>query len=246
MRVIGWVVVVVSMLAAPSRADYFSDRNRPPRWTDGRETIVRVYPGTRRSTRCTSGQVERCIAVYGAPTRREQIAAGTERLVWEGKKLLYRGTEQSNVSVGPERLDVVVRDGTITEATQTVQMFEMGLGGQPIDRMCEGYGEVKLDVMNTKEMRQFLLPTHEARDGFDGDYFLIGLVGHGFLSMPTVIVTRTDARDAVVVQYESKGNCGPDDAPFCGDDVRPLQMGVARRVARRYLPSRRSSNATSV
>ncbi len=82
-----------------------------------------------------------------------------------------------------------------------------------------------------------LEPNSERRDGLDVEYIPIVVVGHGVAMLPTIVITRPAARDAIVVQYLPDDACRPSDLPFCGVDMRPLLTRIGAQVAQRYLPS---------
>jgi len=82
-----------------------------------------------------------------------------------------------------------------------------------------------------------LEPNSERRDGLDVEYIPIVLVGHGVAMLPTIVITRPAARDAIVVQYLPDDACQPSDLPFCGVDMRLLLTRIGAQVAQRYLPT---------
>jgi hypothetical protein len=82
-----------------------------------------------------------------------------------------------------------------------------------------------------------LEPDSEHRDGLDVEYIPIVLVGQGVAMLPTIVITRPAARDAIVVQYLPDDTCQPSDLPFCGVDMRPLLARIGAQVAQRYLPT---------
>ena len=80
-------------------------------------------------------------------------------------------------------------------------------------------------------------PRHESLwGGLQLDYVGVLLVGHGFGVVQTAILTRSDARDAIVIQYEGYEFCRRvKNSRLCTDTKRILtELGV--RLANRFLP----------
>jgi len=80
-------------------------------------------------------------------------------------------------------------------------------------------------------------PRHESLwGGLQLDYVGVLLVGHGFGVVQTAILTRSDARDAIVIQYEGSHFCRwAKNSRLCTDTKRILtELGV--RLANRFLP----------
>ena len=80
-------------------------------------------------------------------------------------------------------------------------------------------------------------PRHESLwGGLQLDYVGIMLVGHGFEIVQTAVLTRADARHAIVIQYEGYEFCRRvKNSRLCTDTKRILtELGV--RLANRFLP----------
>jgi hypothetical protein len=107
--------------------------------------------------------------------------------------------------------------------------------------VCDAKGSLGslLPVLEASRERATLglEPNSERRDGLDVEYIPIVLVGHGVAMLPTIVITRPAARDAIVVQYLPDDACQPSDLPFCGVDMRPLLTRIGAQVAQRYLPT---------
>ena len=108
--------------------------------------------------------------------------------------------------------------------------------------VCDAKGGVgsMLSVVSAARERALtpgLEPGRENRDGLDVEYIPIVMANRGFAMLPTIVVTRPSARDAVVVQYVGDGSCQPSDMPFCGVDMRGFLTRIGTRVAEHYLPS---------
>jgi len=70
------------------------------------------------------------------------VSPEEERLIYYGKKTLYRGTGESNVAVGPEWREYTVRGGRVVEEFEIVQVIEFGSPWLPFEpeKRCEDYG----------------------------------------------------------------------------------------------------------
>src|SRR5436190_7903895 len=140
-------LVAISVLAPIlAYGDWVSDRMTPDaggrtiRWR-----VQRVYLGRRHTNMnsCDGYRSDECIRWQGEPSERRHPSPREEHLIYYGKKILYRGTGESNTAVGPEWRDYLLRDGKVVDPVEIVQNVELGypwVSSAP-ERSCEAYGE---------------------------------------------------------------------------------------------------------
>ena len=136
-----WVVAALLVLPSVSRADYVGERKSLTLQPLPGMGLLRVYLGKHADNECPS--VEVCMQRFGTPVRRERVSTDEERVVWHGKKTLWVGTGEANVSAGPERRETRVRGGEVVDEIEIVQIVEFGLPWKPdvgVEKRCEGWG----------------------------------------------------------------------------------------------------------
>jgi hypothetical protein len=137
------------LVCGDALADWQSDRGWKAQWVGTHTARLRkVYPArtpnnnARLGARCIHQSIEACIKTYGEPAERRQLAQGDEMLVYFGTKQLYRGTAQSNQSIGPEWSEHIAKNGRIVSEFQIVQVVEVGIFWAPEGQGCEDFGTV--------------------------------------------------------------------------------------------------------
>jgi hypothetical protein len=105
------------------------------------EVFVELQTGTAPlDVDCSARALAACrraLALPATPTKRERRPSGEDVLTFAGTKTLFRGTLWDNHPVGREERVLVVRDGRVVEAWQSVQVL---VGAGASSRSCEAFG----------------------------------------------------------------------------------------------------------
>lgn len=150
------IPILTLFTSSPLYADYQSDRQlpEPKNIFDAMEArLFLLYLGKKNTNTCKELSKEDCIKKHGKPDKEESVVKGKERLIYYGKKTLYRGTAKNNSAVGPEWREFITVDNRVEEEYEIIQIAENArywMASFPRFIDCEAYGKKSLRSCDSK------------------------------------------------------------------------------------------------